>query len=227
MLQHLIDLFFPKVCAGCTTILLGSENVICTRCSHEIPFTNDHLNPENDTFKKFYGRVDLEFATSLLYFHKKGIVQELIHNLKYRGQQEIGTVLGNWHAEDLKNINVLKSIDFIIPVPLHAKRLKKRGYNQVITFAEALSRNLNIPINTSVLKKDVFLKTQVNKGIIGRSDMVNQNVFSVTMNENLHNKHFLLLDDVVTTGATLEACARELLKIPRARISIVCVAYAN
>jgi predicted amidophosphoribosyltransferase len=165
MLQNLIDLFFPKVCAGCNNILLGTENVICTRCSHEIPLTNDHLNPENDTFKKFYGRIPLEFAASLLYFHKKGIVQELIHNLKYRGQQEIGSVLGNWHAEDLKNIAVLKTVDFIIPVPLHAKRLKKRGYNQVITFATALSKNLNIPLNISVLKKDVFAKTQVNKGI--------------------------------------------------------------
>ena len=104
MFKSIINLFFPPVCAGCHSLLVSNENVICTLCRHNIPLTNHHLSPENEAFKKFYGRIPVEYVSALLYFHKKGIVQELIHNLKYRGQEEIGTVLGEWYAEDLKNL---------------------------------------------------------------------------------------------------------------------------
>ena len=226
MFESIINLFFPKVCSGCSSFLLSNENVICTVCRHDIPLTNHHLNPENDAFKKFYGRIAVVHASALFYFHKKGIVQELIHNLKYKGHEEIGTILGEWYSEDLKNIELLQSVDEIIPVPLHQKKLKERGYNQVTTFGRALSSSLNIDYNDSLLIRNVYSKTQSKKNLLGRTEGI-ETVFDIVYSEKDHNKHFLLIDDVITTGATLEACSRALLKIPGTKISIVCMAMAQ
>ena len=226
MFESIINLFFPKVCSGCSSFLLSNENVICTVCRHEIPLTNHHLNPENDAFKKFYGRIPVVHTSALFYFHKKGIVQELIHNLKYKGHEEIGTILGEWYAEDLKTIDLLQSIDEIIPVPLHRRKLKERGYNQVTAFGTALSSSLNIDYNDTILVRNVYSKTQSKKNLLGRTEGI-ESTFDVSFTEKNHNKHFLLIDDVITTGATLEACSRALLKIPGAKISIVCMAMAQ
>ena len=226
MFKSLINLFFPPVCAGCHSFLISNENVICTLCRHNIPLTNHHLNPENEAFKKFYGRISVEYASALLYFHKKGIVQELIHNLKYKGQEEVGTVLGEWYAEDLKNLEIIRSVDEIIPVPLHKRKLRERGYNQVTNFGLTLSENLNIPYNQSLLVRNIYSKTQSKKSFLNRSDAIDT-IFDVAITEKDHNKHFLLIDDVITTGSTLEACSHALLKIPGAKISIVCMAMAH
>jgi ComF family protein len=226
MFESIINLFFPKVCSGCSSFLLSNENVICTVCRHDIPLTNHHLNPENDAFKKFYGRIPVIHTSALFYFHKKGIVQELIHNLKYKGHEEIGTILGEWYAEDLKNINLLKSVDEIIPVPLHRRKLKERGYNQVTAFGKALSSSLNLNYNDSLLIRNVYSKTQSKKNLLGRTEGI-ETIFDVSFTEKDHHKHFLLIDDVITTGATLEACSHALLKIPGAKISVICMAMAQ
>ena len=226
MFESIINLFFPKVCSGCNSFLLSNENVICTICRHDIPLTNHHLNPENDAFKKFYGRIPVLHTSALFYFHKKGIVQELIHNLKYKGHEEIGKILGEWYAEDLKNIELLQSVDEIIPVPLHRRKLKERGYNQVTAFGKALSSSLNLNYNESLLIRNVYSKTQSKKNLLGRTEGI-EIIFDVSFTEKDHNKHFLLIDDVITTGATLEACSRALLKIPGAKISIICMAMAQ
>jgi len=226
MFKSLLHLFFPPTCAGCKTILIANENVICTSCRHEMPLTQHHLNPENDAYKKFYGRIPVEHVSALVYFHKKGIVQELIHSLKYRGQEAIGTVLGEWYAEELKNIPVLSTVDTIIPVPLHLKKLRERGYNQVTDFGNALAKSLQIPVNTSILFRQVYSKTQSQKNRLGRTEGIDT-IFDVSFDEKDHNKHFLLIDDVITTGATLEVCAKALLKIPGTKISIVCMAMAD
>ena len=226
MFESIINLFFPKVCSGCNSFLLSNENVICTVCRHDIPLTNHHLNPENDAFKKFYGRIPVLHTSALFYFHKKGIVQELIHNLKYKGHEEIGKILGEWYAEDLKNIELLHSADEIIPVPLHRRKLKERGYNQVTAFGKALSSSLNLNYNESLLIRNVYSKTQSKKNLLGRTEGI-EIIFDVSFTEKDHNKHFLLIDDVITTGATLEACSRALLKIPGAKISIICMAMAQ
>ncbi|WP_426062770.1 ComF family protein [Flavobacterium sp. DSP2-3-1] len=226
MFESIINLFFPKVCSGCSSFLLSNENVICTVCRHDIPLTNHHLNSKNDAFKKFYGRIPVIHTSALFYFHKKGIVQELIHNLKYKGHEEIGAILGEWYAEDLKNIDSLQSVDEIIPVPLHRKKLKERGYNQVTAFGKALSSGLNIVYNDSLLIRNVYSKTQSKKNLLGRTEGI-ETIFDVSFTGKDHNKHFLLIDDVITTGATLEACSRALLKIPGAKISIVCMAMAQ
>lgn len=225
MLNSLINLFFPKVCAGCKSFIGTNEYVICTVCRHELPLTNQHLDPENEAFKKFYGRVAVEHASALLYFHKKGMVQEIIHGLKYKGHEEVGSLLGEWYVSELKNCAIMDCVDAIIPVPLHKKRLKKRGYNQVMSFGLALSENFKIPLNDAILERKVYSKTQSKKNLLGRTEGI-ETVFDVAFTEKDTNKHFLLIDDVLTTGATLEACSRALLKIPGTRISIVCMAMA-
>ncbi|PBJ10959.1 ComF family protein [Flavobacterium sp. ACN6] len=226
MINYLINLFFPKVCDGCRAILLQNEIVFCTSCRHELPLTQYHLDPKNQAVKKFYGKVDVQFASAFLYFNKKGIVQELIHNLKYKGHEEIGTVLGSWYAEDLKEIQLEIPFDFVIPVPLHKKKFKERGYNQVTTFGKAIASGFEIPFNEKILFRKVYSKTQSKKNLLGRSENI-ENIFDVEFNEADHDKHFMIVDDVLTTGATLEACSRALLKIPGAKISIVCMAMAN
>ena len=226
MLQSIINLFFPKSCAGCNTILIVGENVICTECRHTIPVTNQHHIPNNEAFLKFYGKLDIMHASALLHYHKIGIVQELIHKLKYKGHQEIGETIGFWYADELKNTIALHDVDYIIPVQLHPKKLKKRGYNQVTTFCKAVSQHLDIPVKELILVRDKNTGTQTKKNILGRSEAVSH-IFSASATAEFHNKHFLLIDDVITTGATLESCGRELLKIPGARLSIICMAMSK
>lgn len=191
-----------------------------------MPLTKYHLDENNEAVKKFYGKIEIEHASAFLYFNKKGIVQELIHNLKYKGQEEVGVVLGNWYVEDLKDLELETPFDVVIPVPLHKKKFKERGYNQVTTFGKALAEGLNIQYDDAVLYRKKYSKTQSKKNLLGRSENI-ENIFDVKFSEENSNKHFLIVDDVLTTGATLEACSRALLKIPGARISIVCMAMAN
>ena len=226
MFESIINLFFPKVCSGCNSFLLTNENVICTVCRHDIPLTNHHLNSENDASKKFYGRIPILHASALFYFHKKGIVQQLIHNLKYKGHEEIGSIVGEWYSEDLSRMEFIQTVDEIIPVPLHPRKLKERGYNQVTVFGKALSSSLNLTYNDSLLIRNIYSKTQSKKNLLGRTEGI-ETIFDVSFSERDHNKHFLLIDDVITTGSTLEACSRALLKIPGARISIVCLEMAQ
>jgi ComF family protein len=227
MFENILNLFYPKVCLGCNSLLLSSENVICTRCRHEIPLTLHHLNPENEAFKKFYGKIPVEFVATFIYFHKKGIVQQLIHNLKYKGHEEIGTVLADWYSEDLKSIEILETIDEIVPVPLHKRKLKERGFNQVTSFGKSLALNLNISYNDSILIRTKYSKTQTRKNLLNRIDVNSKTIFDVQFTSKDHNKHFLLIDDVLTTGSTLEACGKALMKIPGSKISIVCISMSH
>ena len=226
MLKNLLKLIFPKLCFGCDNLLLLNEKIICSHCRYDLPLTNHHLNSNNDTSKKFYGIIDLEFGVSMLYFHKDGIVQKIIHSLKYKGNESIGTFLGEWYSNDLKKMPLTNTVTEIIPVPLHSKRLKERGYNQVDTFCLALSKELNIPVNKTLLIRKKYSKTQTTKNKTQRQEN-NQSVFDISSSETNENKHFLLIDDVITTGATLELCAKALLKIPNCKVSIVTIAFTQ
>ncbi len=226
MFKHLLDLFFPEVCNGCKSILMPHEKIICTYCRHNAPLTNHHLIKENEAFKKFYGRIPIEHASAFLYFHKKGIVQELIHNLKYKGRQEIGTLLGSWYSQNLKDTLRHLEAHEIIPVPLHKKKYRERGYNQVTTFGKILSEDLNLKFNDTLLFRKKYSSTQSKKNLLGRTESI-EDLFEVCYSDTDHNKHFILVDDVITTGATLEACSKAILKIPGSKVSIVCMAIAQ
>jgi len=193
---------------------------------HHLPLTHHHNLKDHEMHRAFYGIVPFEFGASLLYFRKKGIAQQLMHNLKYKKQQEIGTFLGDIFSKNVLDLPVFNSIDVIIPVPLHKKRLHERGYNQVTTFCEALEKNLAIPIIDSVLVKSINLKSQIQKSKENRLE-TNKNVFSIENAHKIEGKHILLVDDIFTTGATIEKCAKEILKIKNTRISIVTMAYTQ
>jgi ComF family protein len=193
-------------------LLLKNESIICTSCIHHLPLTHHFQLKEHEMHKALYGLVPFEFGASLLYFRKKGMVQHLMHNLKYKNQQEIGTLLGDYFSKSVQDLTIFKNIDGIIPVPLHKKRLHERGYNQVTTFCESLEKNLGIPIIDSVLVKSIHLKSQIQKSKENRL-VTNKNVFSIKNAHKIEGKHLLLIDDIFTTGATIEACANQILKI--------------
>lgn len=227
MFTSLINLFFPNVCAGCDALLLRHENVICSQCRHDIPQTKHFLVPDNEAMKKFYGKIDVVHVSAFMYYHKKGIVQQIIHNLKYKGLETIGCAIGDWYSEDLKTLDCIQNIDAIVPVPLHRRKLRERGFNQVSEFGKSLARNLDIAYANGILIRKIYSKTQTRKNLLGRSEVGNAEIFDVVFSDQHHGKHFLLVDDVLTTGSTLEACSRALLKIPNVKISIVCMAFSH
>lgn len=225
-LKDLFAVFFPEACLCCGEYLADNENVICLICRHDLPLTNFSFEKNNLIEKSFYGRIPLENATSLFYFFKKGTIQHLIHELKYNKQQQAGTLIGDWLGEELIESGRFKNVDCIIPVPLHRKKLKKRGYNQVTTFGESLAKKLTVPYYENILIRVSSTKTQTKKLRIDRWKNV-QELFFVQNNFALENKHILLIDDVITTGATLEACYNALSKTKKLKISIACMAYTK
>lgn len=226
MVINLLNLFFPKVCLGCNTYLVDNESYICTNCRHELPLTNFHLDNNDALVNVFYGRVKLEHATALMHFSKKGIVQQLMHNLKYRGHQEVGLFMGKWLGEELKTIGAYQQIDVVVPVPLHSSKLRQRGYNQVTKFGEELAKALEIEFNSKVLQKTMATKTQVFKDRLLRTSG-NSATFNLSENQTLKGKHILLVDDIITTGATIESCVNALLTIEGVKISVAAMAITD
>lgn len=223
MFHDFINLLYPRFCQSCQKILLKNEAVVCTSCIHELPVTNYHSDNENATFKVFYGRINIEHATSLLLFEKKGKVQQLIHNLKYRGQEEVGEFLGNWMGKELSETPGFDEITAVVPVPLHKAKLKKRGYNQVDRFGKQIALALQVPYIDSVLLKRSVSTSQTLKTRLTRWGTIEE-TFEIENPELLHNAHILIVDDLVTTGATLEACSGKLMGIPGVKISIATMA---
>lgn len=226
ILKSVFRLFYPELCANCENQLTENESLVCLFCRHDLPLTNFTDYSENKITKAFYGRVAIEKANTLLFYRKEGIAKKLIHELKYKGNEEIGNFFGNWLGEILKENNEFSTIDFIIPVPLHPKKLRQRGYNQVTKFGERVSHHLKKPFVENVLLRTSTSKTQTFKARFERFNN-NDTKFEVKEATLLKNKHVLLIDDVITTGATLEACAKELQKIEGVKISILTMAYTE
>ncbi len=226
MLHDFITLIFPQVCAACGKSLYKNEHSICTYCAYHLPQTDFHLDVENPVAKMFWGRVNIHSAAAFYNFGKGGRVQRLVHHLKYRGQKEIGTTLGKLYGYDLRNNELFNTIEVIIPVPLHRLKKKKRGYNQSEFFAEGLAESMKANTDFKSLVRVKASETQTRKSRFNRWKNV-ETVFHLTNTENLKDKHILLVDDVITTGATLEACAQMLLQIPGVKVSVATIAYAN
>lgn len=226
MFHDFINLLYPRICYICEAELLKNEQIICTSCLHDLPITNYHLINDNPVKKVFYGRVTIINATSLLHFRKKAAVQQLIHELKYRGKEEIGVFFGRWLGSDLAETDNFRNIDMIIPVPLHPSKLKERGYNQVTKFGQELATALNATYSEEILIKTTATKTQTLKDRMSRWGKIEETL-SVQNAQLAEGKHILLVDDLVTTGATLEACANKLLQIPNVKISIATMAITD
>lgn len=221
-----ISLFFPVICLSCGKSLFRNEDSICTHCLYHLPRTDFHLNNDNPVAKIFWGRVQIEAATSFFTFSKRSNVQQLIHQLKYKGQKQVGVSIGNWYGHELRKSSVFPKVDLIIPVPLHKKKLKKRGYNQSACFAEGLASGMHIPTDPGILFRSSSSETQTKKSRFFRWKNVEQ-LFYVKNEQLLRHKHVLLVDDVVTTGATLEACAQALLKVEGVKVSIATIAFTS
>jgi ComF family protein len=225
-LSDFVSLLFPELCAACRESLVANEYLICTDCLYNLPFTNFQLFPDNIVAQQFWGKIELEGAYSLYYFSKGGKIQNLMHQFKYRGMKQIGNLLGNIAGEQLIKNKVYSTIDMIIPVPLHKKRMIQRGFNQSLCFAEGLSGKLSAAVENNNLVRLTATETQTHKSRFARFENM-QDVFIIKNPEKLINKHVLLVDDVITTGSTLEACGAQLLKIEGLKLSIATIAYAE
>ncbi|WP_026897767.1 ComF family protein [Daejeonella oryzae] len=225
-LQDFTALFFPDLCTACGKNLFKHERVICTDCIYHLPYTNFHQDSENRVAKQLWGRFSFVQASAFVYFQKGNKVQNMMHQLKYNKRPETGFRLGELYAHDLKRTDQWQIPDLIIPVPLHPKKKIKRGYNQSEFIANGLSSVLEVPVSANTLIRASDTATQTKKSRFSRFENM-QEAFSISHPELLIDKHILLVDDVITTGATLEACSLVLLKLQKIRISIATIAFAE
>ena len=226
LIDALIGLFYPSVCAACGNTLYRWEHLVCTRCRSFLPRTGYEQDEDNPLARLFYGKVRLKAVTSCYFFSKAGKVQHLIHELKYKGNADAGLFLGQELGKSIKNATLFQGIDYLIPVPLHPKKEKKRGYNQSMVIARGIAEVTGIPIGDKFLLRSVNTATQTHKTKEERWQNV-KDIFELRHPEQLEGKYVLLIDDVLTTGATLEACALILSVVPGITISCATVACAG
>ncbi len=225
LIEDFINLFYPKLCAACGAHLLQQEKFICTQCLYNLPKTNYHHIKENPVEQVFWGRVDITAATAYFLFEKESRFAKIIHQLKYRGMKEIGIEMGKIFGAELKETSRFNKVDLIIPVPLHWKKQKKRGYNQSEFIASGIAESMGKPIDTNTLYRAVETETQTRKSRYERWENV-ENIFRLKSVDIITGKHILLIDDVITTGATLESCAITLLNEKDTKVSIATLAMA-
>jgi ComF family protein len=223
--HSIIHLFYPRLCEGCGKPLITEEEVLCISCSLQVPETGYHDIEDNETALRFAGRVPYINATSYAYFTNDGLLQHLVHGLKYGNKKETGYYLGRRFGRSLQKTGWIGEIDMIIPVPLHKAKKAKRGYNQSMLIAEGMGEILHIPVSENILLRVKDTESQTHKT---RSERVNNMAGAFTINgkSQLKGKHILLCDDVLTTGATLEACAMALMKEESIKISIATIGIA-
>jgi len=226
MLSSLLNFFYPPTCIACGKVLLQHERFFCLHCLYNLPETRYHEFDDSPLTKLFLGRVQVENVGAFLFYKKGNLVQKILHHLKYTGEKEIGSFLGNLYGTQLIQSEKWKNIDMIIPIPLHKKKEKKRGYNQSEWIAKGLSKSMHTSYNTNILIRSEFTETQTKKNRFHRWENVKE-VFQITDTNLLVNKHILLCDDVLTTGATLEAAIQKLLAIPSLKISVATLATAQ
>lgn len=225
LIDCLLNFFYPRLCHVCGELLVGGENLFCMGCLYHLPRTGYHKNRDNPVAELFWGRVRVVAATAFFLYEKGSVYQDLIHKMKYKGYREIGTVLGMYLGADLKESDGFSSVDCIIPVPLHPKKERKRGYNQSEWIARGIAKSMGKPMQVGNLVRISESSTQTRKSRIERWENV-QRIFAVRYPERIAGKHVLLVDDVVTTGATLEACSSVLLETEGVRVSIATLAVA-
>lgn len=224
-LKDFYSLFFPNLCNACGESLVNSEKLICTRCLYQLPYTNYHFFADNKLAKQFWGKERIENATAFLFFKHGGRVQRLMHQLKYNNVPELGLELGKQFGTQLLKAKPYKDVQAIIPVPLHPKKYKIRGYNQSEQIALGLSESMNIPVYNNMLHRIKNNSSQTTMSRLARFENLKSS-FAATQ-QAVELEHILLVDDTITTGATLEACAVALKQIHIPKISIAGIAFAD
>lgn len=220
-----LHLFYPHVCTGCGSDLIQNGNLICLACLNNLPQTNFAQHANNPIEKIFWGRIPLTAAHCEFYFSKESLIQQLIHQLKYKGNKEIGFYMGELMGKSLLNSNRFNNIDALIPLPLNAAKERKRGYNQAAIICEGMSAVMNVPVVKNNVLRQRYTDTQTKKHRTERWQNVADS-FIIKNEATLMGKHLLLVDDVITTGATLEACGEVMLNIEGVKLSIAALAQA-
>ncbi|MBL7745859.1 MAG: ComF family protein [Chitinophagaceae bacterium] len=223
--DSLLHLFFPHICTGCGNDILTEQTVLCMRCIEAMPETNFEMYPGNPVEKTFWGRLPLLGATAQFYFTKESLMQHLMHQFKYKNNKELGLQLGRIMGEQLKRSGRFKA-DALVPLPLFPVKERKRGYNQATILCEGMAGAMEIPVLDKVIARPQHTETQTKKGRIERWKNMDGK-FILKNPEAIHNKHLLLVDDVVTTGATLEACGNALLQAENVQLSIAALCIAS
>ncbi|MGI9550703.1 MAG: ComF family protein [Aurantibacter sp.] len=223
ILNDISNVLVPEVCFGCNAHLLGGEHLLCTSCRNDLPLTEYTFNVENPVDRIFYGRINIKKANSFLFFTENGTVQRLLHHLKYKNQEKIGDFLGNWFGQIIKENGFIDPIDFVIPVPLHSKKLRQRGYNQVALFGMRLAEHLEAKYADNILFKTANTKTQTKKGRIGRW-FENKSLYTLSNSDLIRDRNVLLVDDIITTGATLEMCTKVLMESNNVNVYVASMA---
>jgi len=226
ILSPLVHFFYPHNCLGCGSDIIERENLLCLECINNLPHTGFAIHANNPVEKIFWGRIPIVAGISEFYFSKDSIIQNLIHDFKYRGNRKLGLYLGKMIGKSLLNSNRFSNIDALIPLPLFTQKEFKRGFNQSSILCAGINEIMNIPLITKNVIRIVHTETQTKKGRIQRWENVEKS-FSVLEPASLKEKHILLVDDVITTGATLEACGAQILKVAGVQLSIATLAIAT
>lgn len=224
--EDILNIIFPKVCCICNIGLTHNEELICFHCRSELPKTNFIEVMENEVLNRFFGKLEIDFGLSYLHYHKSGITQKLLHQFKYNNYPEIGEMIGNWVGHALMKDKINEKADVIIPVPLHTKKERKRGYNQSQYFAKGISEVTKIPTEFKSLVRLHYQDSQTHKTKEQRWKSV-EHAFKVLDSSTMESKRILLVDDVITTGATLEACGHQILNCGASGLSIATMAIAK
>jgi ComF family protein len=225
ILNDFLGLIFPETCAACGEVLMKNERIICLSCNYHLPKTYFHLDQNNPVSLIFWGRIRIENATAYYYFNKASRFRHLIHELKYKGRQDIGIELGRIFGYEIMACKGFRHVDLVLPVPLHRKKYKKRGFNQSECIARGIAEVMGKPLDNSSVIRSVNSSTQTRKSRYERWLNV-EGIFNIVDPLSLTGKHILLIDDVITTGATLESCATEILKVEGTRVSVAVLAMA-
>lgn len=223
--RDVLDIFYRNLCSSCTVQLVGNEEVICTKCRTNLPRTQSHQHLIPALEEKFAGKVLVKNVYAFLKFEKGGGVQRMLHQLKYENRPEVGTLLGQLYGYELLQEGLNHSFDWVIPIPLHPRKLAQRGYNQSDQFAAGLSESLGVPWSDEILKREKFTATQTHKTRIERFENVS-GIFEVVQPEIIAGQRIALVDDIVTTGSTLESAIIELLQNGAKEVSVVTIAAA-
>ncbi|MDR1526402.1 MAG: ComF family protein [Dysgonamonadaceae bacterium] len=225
LLQNLISLFYPPLCMGCSEALITGEKFLCSNCFDDLPKTNYHFCKDNRAYEQLLTRFPVQKASAYLYYTKDGLGQKLVAAIKYQGNRVFGEWMGALMAGDLRSSGFFDGIDYLVPVPLHKKKQWDRGFNQSEILAKGILSVTGIPLDNRVLYRAKANVSQTRKGVFERWKNT-QDLFQVENTVVFQNKHILLVDDVLTTGSTLEACAQALLQCENVRISVLTLAIA-